>query len=241
MNKTQDLICYRLGGMQPDIRPAPAEREWMDATAHRAAYRCLPMTIANAHGWELINPSSFEVTWNGSPGLDALTINPLPGATMMPLSHFGSGVITWHVNGLFRTPPGYNLYVTGSPNRPKDGISPLTGVIETDWANATFTMNWIVTRPNHTIRFDAGEPICFFFPIPRRIVDNVNPQFRSMSSNPEMLAEYQNWSVSRDKFNASLRTNPPANQSDGWQKDYMKGNGGDHQTKIKAKSFANGE
>ena len=40
----------------------------------------------------------------------------------------------------------------------KDGIYPLTGVIETDWSPYTFTMNWRFTRRNHRVHFDAGEP-----------------------------------------------------------------------------------
>jgi Family of unknown function (DUF6065) len=30
------------------------ERAWMDATDQRFAYRCLPLNIANAHGWEIL-------------------------------------------------------------------------------------------------------------------------------------------------------------------------------------------
>ncbi|MGK6315772.1 DUF6065 family protein [Neorhizobium sp. DT-125] len=33
---------------------------------------------------------------------------------------------------LFRTEPGYDLYVTGPINRPKEAIAPLIGVVETD-------------------------------------------------------------------------------------------------------------
>ena len=53
------LIAYLIDGHQMDIRPAPVEREWMDATGERFAYRCLPLNIANAHGWEILCPSSF--------------------------------------------------------------------------------------------------------------------------------------------------------------------------------------
>jgi hypothetical protein len=36
------------------------------------------------------------------------------------ISHFGSGILTWNVPYLFRTPPGYNLLVRGPANWPKD-------------------------------------------------------------------------------------------------------------------------
>ena len=53
---------------------------------------------------------------------------------LLPASHFGDGILTWHLPILFRTPPGYNLLVRGPANYPKDAVSPLEGIVETDWA-----------------------------------------------------------------------------------------------------------
>ena len=57
------LTAYLHPGWRPYIRPAPSTRNWMDATPEAFAYRCLPLNIANAHGWELLNPSAFEAIW----------------------------------------------------------------------------------------------------------------------------------------------------------------------------------
>ena len=65
----------------------------------------------------------------------------------MVSSNFGYGIVTWYLPYLFRTSPGYNLWVRGPVNSPKDGIVPLEGLVETDWAEATFTVNWKITRP----------------------------------------------------------------------------------------------
>jgi len=54
------LVAYRIDGHSVQIRPAPLEREWMDSSDQRFAYRCLPLNIANAHGWELLCPSGFS-------------------------------------------------------------------------------------------------------------------------------------------------------------------------------------
>ena len=42
---------------------------------------------------------------------------------LLPASHFGSGILTWHLPLLFRTPPGYDLLVRGPANHPKDAMS----------------------------------------------------------------------------------------------------------------------
>src|SRR4051812_45121993 len=42
------LIAYRVHTMPSmPIVPAPARRDWMDATHEKFAYRCLPLNIAN--------------------------------------------------------------------------------------------------------------------------------------------------------------------------------------------------
>ena len=125
------LICYPTSGIAPRIRPGPAAREWMDRAPESFAYRCLPLTIANAHGWEVLSPCAFTAVWTGGVGKEAVRIEADAPERLRPISHFGSGILTFHVPALFRTEPGVNLWVTGPVNRPKDGIAPLSGVIET--------------------------------------------------------------------------------------------------------------
>ena len=68
------LIAHVIDGHHVDIRPAPVERDWMEATSQRFAYRCLPLNIANAYGWEVLCNTSFLATWTGGGGIDAIVI-----------------------------------------------------------------------------------------------------------------------------------------------------------------------
>jgi len=43
----------------------------------------------------------------------------------------------------------------GPPNWPKDGVYPLSGLVETDWLPFPFTMNWQMTRAG-SVSFSAG-------------------------------------------------------------------------------------
>jgi hypothetical protein len=79
------------------------------------------------------------------------------------VSHFGSGIITFHANCIFRTDPETNLWVSGPINTPKDGLAPLTGLIESDWMPYTFTMNWMVTRPGNGSSSKKANPSAFSF------------------------------------------------------------------------------
>lgn len=241
-----DLICYLHSAWRPLIRPAAAARDWMTATPESFAYRCLPLDIANAHGWELLNPCRFDARWMGGSATSEVEIQVAPRnePSVVPVSLFGQGVVTFHVPGLFRTPPGWNLWVGGSPNQPKDGIYPLTGIVETDWAPYTFTMNWRFTRRNHWVRFEEGEPICFFFPIQRGYLDDVTPKLLPLESDAETKRQFEAWSRSRNEFHARMAKETPSAGSEKWQKNYYRGmdidsrpGSGDHQTRLHLKPF----
>ena len=164
-----DLVCYLHPGWRPRVRPARQQRAWMDGAPESFAYRCLPLSIANTHGWEVATPCAVEAWWDGGAGVDSVRVmlegevDPASAAVSM----FGQGVLTFHVAGLFRTPPGWNLWVGGPPNQAKDGIAPLSGLVETDSSPFTFTMNWQFTRANHMVRFEVDEAFAFIFPVER--------------------------------------------------------------------------
>ena len=105
-------------------------------------------------------------------------------------SHFGSGILTFNVGVIISTCPGYDLWVTGPVNEFKDGIQALSAVIETYWMPFVFTMNWKFTRPNLKVRFEKGEPFCFFFPIEHGLLERFNPAFKRISEDPELEKQF---------------------------------------------------
>ena len=181
------LIGFLTGGNAPEIAPAPTNRGWMSATRGGWANRCLPLLIANQSGWELRNPSAFSATWMGGDEPASLMIAPDrrdPGQ-LLPASNFGYGILTWHLPILFRTPPGYDLLVRGPANHPKDAVSPLEGIVETDWATSSFSMNWKFTRQLMPVRFEVDEPICMIVPQRRAELEEFAPELRPIQSDDE--------------------------------------------------------
>ncbi len=270
-NDPRRIIAYETHdqGDMP-IEPAPVERDWMDGSIQRFAYRCLPLAIANRAGWIIRNPTTFVAVWNGgltrndtqvnfNPSQETfesyqtyttITLNapPKPAEPLKPpdqriSSHFGSGVVTFSIPYLFRTPKGVNLWVKGPTNQIKDGAQPLEGIVETDWLTATFTMNWKLTRPRMPVTFKAGEPICMIVPIPRGLAEELDAVRTPMTSDPQVLAEYQEWERSRSQFMSDLDQRGSPAQKRGWQKHYFKGEtlGGkpvvDHQTRVDLPQF----
>lgn len=238
------LICYTDRHTHIAIEPAQVRRDWMDKTINRSAYRCLPLNIANSHGWVILNTAPIVAEWSGEEGVDAISIQSLDGnGSLTAASIFGSGVLTFPVDGLFRTEPGYDLMVMGPANAPKDAIQPLTGIVETDWSPFPFTMNWTFTRQHTPVTFLRDEPICMIFPIQRGLVEAVEPEFRLFENEPKVLDTLSDWAESRDQFIQDMKVEGSAAQARQWQKDYFDGGGRfaqapiDHRTKVQVKPF----
>ena len=150
------------------------------------------------------------------------------------------GIVTFHTGHLFRTPPGWGVWVTGPPNWPKDGIYPLTGLVETDWLPFPFTMNWQMTRPGEVI-FEKGEPFAFITLMEHKKLEEIEPERKLLRSNEELVKEYDAWRDSRADFNTRLAGGEENAMKERWQRHYMRGEKptGDkadtHQTKRRLK------
>jgi len=219
------LRCYAVELNPPEIVPASPTRAWMDNAASRHPYRCLPLSVANVYGWTLLSPASFSIHWNGGPETSDLRFESHDGFAQLGryvTSNFAGGIATFHTGYIFRTEPGWDLLVTGPFNEPKDGISPLSGVVETDWLPYTFTMNWQMTRPG-VVRFDKGEPFCLLTPTPKHALEETEPVLLDLESDPELTRDYRMWREERDWFRVSARAGDPQAVREAWQKFYFHG------------------
>jgi hypothetical protein len=220
-----ELECFSVMPRPPELAPGRPNRVWMDKFAERHPYRCLPLTMANTSGWEILCPFSFTAEWNGQPYKESITVTPdrpQPNVKEYVVSHFSGGTLTFHTGYLFRTRPGWVMWTSGAPNHVKDGIQPLTGLVETDWLPFPFTMNWIFTRPGR-IRFEKGEPFCFITLIQQKPLDQVEPIQRSLASEPPLKEQYEAWRTRRDEFNKRLNRLEPEAIKEAWQRFYFKG------------------
>lgn len=195
----QEIHHRRLtGNLVDEIRPAPHQRAWMNDTPDRYAYRCIPVGVANTVGWEILNPVHCDFYWNGDIKAEGVRVQHYETKlTNSPSSHFGSGIVTWNIPFVFRTPPEVGLMVTGPANHLKDGMVPIEALVETDWLPNSFTMNWKITVPEKLVTFEKGEPICRIFPYPKNYVDQFQIEIRNLKDDPEFGERVADWEVQR--------------------------------------------
>ncbi len=223
-----------------DIEPAPLKRDWMDAT-DGFAYRCLPLSMANQAGWIVRCPVTFTAKWSGEDRHGSLRFRIFSNNRAWQefiLDNFGFGIITFSLPYLLRTPPGYGLLVRGAPNFWVANAHPLEGLVETDWPESTFTMNWKIVDAAREVTFRAGDPICFLQPYPLDLLESLEPSVVPLASDEELSERYAAWSASRRSF--LERTDRKASE---WQKDYFLGKTTDggkvdrHRTRFHLKAF----
>lgn len=233
-------------GVNMPLVPADRERDWMNALPERYANRCLPLRVANEAGWWVLNERPFWVMWDGGQHQSSVKVEYLdtdtPESVRVASSHFGGGILTIFIPFLFRTPPGYNLLIRGPANFARPGASALEGIVETDWAPYSATMNWQITEVNKTVLFGEDEPICMVVPQKRGELEEFYPVIGS-EDDPIMHAN-RAWTLGRHEFLQQILDDQVSYKTD-WQRDYFQGRlqmGAndrfeEHQTKLALRSL----
>jgi hypothetical protein len=164
------------------------------------AYHCLPLVIANQWGWQVLCPTEVRVIWDGTLAPAGLRVEVDPNYAAAITSQFGSGIVTFSPPWLFRTSPGWDLYVKGPSNRGKPNCTPLEGVVETWWLNYTFTLNWRVMAPG-TVAFAKGESLAQLFPVPHATFKNSSAIESPIGLvEPEAAKELLRWRKERRRI-----------------------------------------
>lgn len=197
------LLAYRIVPRDVPLVPAAPNRAWMREHPMKLPHACHPLIVANEIGWFALSPCDVEAKWDGRWGTEGLRLKCDHRAV---ISNFGMGIVTWRIPYLFRTPPGWHLWVKGPGNFVIDGATPLEGVVETDRADEPFTMNWKITRRGK-VKWSRGDPICQLVPIQTtqllewepEIIDPVPAAIRST---------YQAWAARRARDNQVVPYQP---------------------------------
>jgi hypothetical protein len=159
-------------------------------------YRCLPLSIGNMQGFVFSLPYKIEVFWNGGDTPEDVFINLFEDFKqysnmnfIYPQSEFGNGILTIHFPLTLKTPPGVNLMTIAPPNFPLPGLSPMTGVIESDNIRFTFTLNIKIDFANTSIVIEPNYPLMGIIPIPRYFCDSFELKDASSFFSKEIIEE----------------------------------------------------
>jgi hypothetical protein len=194
------------------------KRDWF--TPH--FYKCLPLSIANMQGLAFSSPFSFEIFWNGENTIDSISFNIYNDSEIRnfeKMSHvslsseFGHGIFTMHFPLILKTPPNVNLMTIAPPNYPLPGISPMSGVIESDNLSFTFTLNFKIDLPNTLIKIEKNYPLMGIIPIPRYYCDSFELVNAYDILNKDDVEEQRQ--IAREQADSRKRQNKYNEKTDG--------------------------
>jgi GT2 family glycosyltransferase len=127
-------------------------------------------------GWDFLCPCAFEAVWHGGSDAGDVEIRlaeKIPGKMDFVQSFEGEGRLTFYPGYQCKTEGEHALWVRGPVNGFKDGAVALESVIDTSILPGILTIQWRLTRPGQTVRFEAGEPFCTILPYAKAGLDGV--------------------------------------------------------------------
>ena len=95
------------------------------------------------------------------------------------MSWFGHGIFTILPRFFVQTSPQVNLLIKPVPNFYKRGVTPMEGLVETDWLKASFSLNFKLTEPEREITYKAGEPLVQLVPLARHYLEGFDAQVKT--------------------------------------------------------------
>ena len=143
------MLLYRSSpsNLSCDIETPSRFRDWM--TAH--AYRCLPLTVANELGVDIICPEDVTYEWNG--GADKADVK-VSKNTKIADTHFGLGSLTFTLGYIWKIPKNLKkqLLFIPVPNDFDSRFTAMTALIEPDALTyPTYLTLKLTQQGKHTI------------------------------------------------------------------------------------------
>ena len=220
------LECYPMASRPPDIVPGRPQRGWMDRFSERHPYRCLPMTMANSTGWEILCPVGFTAEWNGGPLASDIIVTgrpPVPRLRRLrqdPLlarrPHLPPGLPLPHAGGL--------VDVGDGAAQPHQGRHPAAGRPGGDRLAAVPLHHELDLHPAGQGAASPRASRSASSPWPRTARWRASTWCSgAWSADPDLRGQYEAWRKQRDDFNKALFRGEPEAVKAAWQRYYFRG------------------
>lgn len=159
-----NITAYRTSHNAANLHQTRLQRDWMDATVNRHAYRCYPVSMANTIGWSLSYDKDISFVWDGVLDTTPDHVKVLQGEEFCSTGR-ANGTISFETGIIFRTAPDVTLISIAPPNYFIDGAQAFTSIISTSFFRETFPCAWMITKPNEVITIPAGTPVATLIPV----------------------------------------------------------------------------
>lgn len=146
-----------------DIFPMSIKRDWMDVTSEGHAYRCFPVTQANAVGWSLSCKEDISFEWNGinDQTADTIKISSPVGA----YSGRGQSSISLHTGLYFRTDQNISILTINPVNYFSNEFETMSSLMTTSFYDNPLPLALKAKTASKNVIIKAGTPVATIIPI----------------------------------------------------------------------------
>ncbi len=159
------IEVYKHIGHPVKIEQTQIQREWMDNTIDKHAYKCFPVSLVNTIGWSISFLEDIEFIWDGISDTTEDHVTVLKGPDGVCNTQRANATISFYTGLFFKTEENTSILSIVPPNYFIDGATPFTAVISTSFFEDAYPVAWKITRPNTKITIPAGTPVATLIPI----------------------------------------------------------------------------
>jgi hypothetical protein len=159
-----NVNAYVVPGAKVKIEQTRVQRDWMNLTDDRHAYKCFPIALANSIGYSISFLEDIEFIWDGISDSSDTHVKIIKGDEFCSTSR-GNTTISFNSHVFFKTDEDVSMLSIVPPNYFIDGAIPFTSIISTSFHDDMLPIAWKITRPNVKIVIPAGTPVITVIPI----------------------------------------------------------------------------
>ena len=158
-----DVYKYPLHRVK--IEQTKIQRNWMDKTVDRHAYKCFPVSFANTIGWSISFLDDIEFIWDGISDSNPDHVKIIKSGANICDADRGNATISFNTGLIFKTDSDMSILSIVPPNYFIDGAIPFTSIISTSFYQKPYPVAWKITKPNTKILISAGTPVATLIPL----------------------------------------------------------------------------
>lgn len=158
------LTVYKRSDDALIVNPLPVQRDWMDITPDKHAYRCYPVTTANTVGWTLSAPYDVSFIWDGVNDTTSSHIEVIEGKDNTYTGR-GQSSVSFNTGIIIKSAQDISVLTITPQNYFYEDFEVISSLISTSFLDTEFPLAIKARTANKVITIKAGTPLATIIPI----------------------------------------------------------------------------
>jgi hypothetical protein len=196
------LKAYKRSPYAVNINPLPVQREWMDNTPDKHAYRCYPVTTANTVGWTLSLPYDLSFIWDGVNDTAGDHVEIIDGKDYAYTGR-GQSSVSIRTSVILTSEKDISVLTITPQNYFYEDFEVMSSLISTSFMDKEFPLAIKARTPNKIITIKAGSPIATIIPISLTRLKEQSIEILDFIETPEYNARTKAYGDAAQEVNKS--------------------------------------